>query len=113
MEHRHYRDAEMIDLDIPGSHEVTLWIVIGRDDGAPNFTMLLLEIAPEGHTPHHNHPWEEEVFVKSGSGRLITMDDETDLQPGDAVYIAPGEPHQFLNTGMEPFQFLCMIPHRV
>lgn len=113
MEHRHYLETEMIDLDVPGAHDASLRVVIGRDDGAPNFTMLLLEIAPGGHTARHNHPWEEEVFVKSGRGRVVTEDDEEALQPGDAVYLGPGESHQFFNTGMEPFQFICVIPHRV
>ncbi len=112
MEHRHYLETEVIDLDIPGAHEASLRVIIGRDDGAPNFTMLMLEIAPEGHTPRHDHPWEEEVFVKSGKGRVIAEDGETALQPGDAVYLAPGETHQFFNTGRDSLQCLCIIPHR-
>ena len=70
MKHIHYKDAQAQKLDLPGAEEVSLRVVIGQEDGAPNFTMMVLELAPGGKTPDHSHPWEEEIFVKSGKGEI-------------------------------------------
>jgi len=37
---------------------------------------------------------------------------ETPVGPGDYVYVAPNEMHNFKNTGAEPFEFVCIVPAR-
>ena len=32
------------------------------------------------------------------------------LAPGDFAFVAPGDVHQFRNTGAEPFVFICAVP---
>jgi quercetin dioxygenase-like cupin family protein len=44
-------------------------VVIGKQDGAQNFSMRVFEIAPGGHTPKHAHPWEHEMFIMRGKPR--------------------------------------------
>lgn len=84
--------------------------LITAADGAPTFAMRHFEIATGGHTPYHSHPWEHEVYILSGSGYLRIEDGHRPFTQGDAVYVAPGEEHSFVNDGSEPLQFLCMIP---
>ena len=43
---------------------------MGDNVGAPNFTMRHFEVAPGGRTPFHAHPWEHEVYVLSGTGKV-------------------------------------------
>jgi mannose-6-phosphate isomerase-like protein (cupin superfamily) len=49
--------------------------------------------------------------VLEGSGIVLEGDREHSLRPGNAVFVAPDEMHQFRNTGSGPFKFLCFIPH--
>ena len=56
------------------------------------------------------HPWEHEVFVLTGKGRVKSQDDEIPVEKGDFVYVPPMEKHQFLNAGPTPFEFLCIVP---
>jgi quercetin dioxygenase-like cupin family protein len=86
--------------------------VISEQDGAPNFSMRVITVEPGGHTPHHGHPWEHEVFVLSGSGKVVQVGGEKSCRPGDVIYISPGETHQFRNPFSDPLEFICLIPIR-
>jgi quercetin dioxygenase-like cupin family protein len=85
--------------------------LIGAGDNAPNFAMREFEVAPGGHTPHHFHDYEHEVFVLAGRGVIVDGDNERPLNAGDVVFVAPNDVHQFRNTGPEPMRFLCLIPN--
>jgi quercetin dioxygenase-like cupin family protein len=86
------------------------WLIT-KDMGAPNFAMRLFEVAPEGYSPLHTHPWEHEVFILEGEGVVSDGKKETPLKPNDVVYTSPDEWHQFKNTGKNTFKFLCLVPH--
>ena len=101
--------AEQVGTENPRS--VVKRNLLTRRDDAPNFAMRLFEVAPESATPHHQHPWEHEVFIVSGSGQLLTSEGPKSFTEGQAVFVPPNAMHQFQNTGSVPLQFLCMIPN--
>lgn len=103
----HYRDVPSND-EVPG---VAIHPVISAADGAPRFQMRVFEVQPGGSTPLHDHWWEHEVFILSGRGNMVGPDGPRPLQPEEAVFVPGGELHQFVNTGEEPFRFICCIPH--
>ena len=84
--------------------------VINADDGAPNFCMRVFELEPGSSTPSHNHPWEHEVFVLSGKGVVVGQQGAVPIVKESVVFVAPDEPHCFVNTGNEPLRFICSIP---
>lgn len=110
MKVNHYQEIEATPVDMEGASGCTVRWLVGQPDGAPNFAMRQFEVAPGGHTPRHNHPYEHEVYVLEGHGVVYEGDVEHPLKPGDVIYVAPDEMHQFRNTGREPMKFLCMIP---
>jgi len=85
------------------------WLITGKD-GAPNFAMRLFEMAPGGYSPLHAHPWEHEVFVLRGKGRVVRKGSDVKIGPGDFVFIAADEKHQFRNVGKSMLSFICLIP---
>ena len=93
-----------------GAQGATIRELVTDREGAPTFAMRLFEVEPAGHTPFHNHDWEHEVFILEGSGQLVVAGAAHPLSAGDAVYVAAGEEHQFLNNGSETLRFLCVIP---
>jgi len=107
-----YIDIPANNLALSGARDVNVRLLIGPEDGARNFVMLLLEIKPGGNTPEHSHEWEEEIFIKSGGGKIKTVLGEKPIRAGDVVYFGPNESHQFLNTGTDPLEFICLIPRR-
>lgn len=95
-----------------GAEKARMAVLIGPEEGAPNFVMRLFELDAGGYTPYHNHPWEHLVFVLKGSGKLRGENAELDLTAGASVFVKPGEQHQFAADEIKPLTFLCSIPRR-
>jgi quercetin dioxygenase-like cupin family protein len=95
--------------ELPG---VTKREVITARDGAPNFCMRVFEVEPGSSTPQHSHPWEHEVFILSGQGTAVSKEGETTFNEGSVIFVAPDEPHCFINTGSQTLRFICLIPIR-
>lgn len=93
-----------------GSQMVRMRVLIGVEEGAPNFVMRHFEVLPGGSTPYHSHPWEHEVFVLSGSGRVNSEEGDIGIEAGSFVYVPPGKQHNFETVGEKPLEFLCIIP---
>ena len=107
------RRAEEMDgkpMEMEGAEGVTMRLMVGRDDGAPNFAMRHFTVASGGHSPRHSHDYEHEVYVVEGRGRVEADGEHRDLRAGDVVFVRPNTTHQFVNTGSEPFTFLCLVP---
>ena len=101
------------EMDMPGASGVTMRLMVGRDDGAPNFAMRLFEVKPGGHTPHHKHNYEHEVMIVQGRADVACGPDGQDTRQadaGDVLYIPANQPHQFRNTSDAPLKFMCLVP---
>ena len=81
---------------------VSMRVLVGPEDGAPNFVMREFTLEPDGRTPYHSHTWEHEVFVLEGTGVVVGEAGETPVEPNRAVFVAPSEKHCFRNTGDGP-----------
>ncbi len=79
-------------------------------DGAPVYSVRMIEIDTGGHSPKHSHPYEHENFVVAGKGRVFIVDTWYDLKEGDVAFVPPGVLHQFVNAGDSTLKFLCGIP---
>ena len=106
----HWEEVEGKPVTDPGAKGVSIRVLMGDNVGAPTFTMRRFELSPGGGTPYHTHPWEHEVFVLSGKGKVLRKGGETEVGPGGFVYVPPDEEHSFVNTGEAAFSFLCVIP---
>jgi quercetin dioxygenase-like cupin family protein len=85
------------------------WL-LAKQDGAPNFAMRVIEIAPGVvFTPHH-HPYEHEIYVLAGEGRVTGSEQEVEMKPGTVLLVMPDEIHGYQNTGDETLKFICVIP---
>jgi quercetin dioxygenase-like cupin family protein len=110
MKVRHYTQTPA--EAFPDLDGVTIRWVIGRQDGAPNYAMRVIEVQPGRNTPYHTHGYEHEVYILSGRGMVRGVDGEREIGPGSVVYIAPDEIHGFFSQGSEPLRFICVIPHQ-
>jgi uncharacterized cupin superfamily protein len=50
----------------------------------------------------HHHPWEEMLLIKEGEGDTSINGVLHHVHPGDLVFFASNDPHNFQNTGKEP-----------
>lgn len=86
------------------------WLIT-EQEGAPNFSMRIINVQPGGSTPYHRHFWEHEVYVLQGEG--VVRDDEGNertVRVGDVVFIPSREKHEFSNRRDSELRFICVIP---
>ena len=97
-------------VEMEGASGVQIQLLVHKAEGAPNFFMRQFTVAPGGHTPQHAHGWEHECYILEGEGVMATDDGDKPIGPGDCLFIAGQDVHQFRNTGQTPLKFLCLVP---
>ncbi len=97
-------------MTMEGVKGVAMRLMVCRADGAPSFSMRHFTVEPGGHTPRHSHNYEHEIFIVGGGGRVEQDGKFHDIKAGDVLFVEPNSVHQFVNTGREPLQFLCIVP---
>jgi quercetin dioxygenase-like cupin family protein len=102
--------ARAAPVRMDGVKDARMEILVGREHGAPNFSMRHFVVAPGGHTPLHSHNYEHEVVILEGEADVNYGTSVHRVRGGDVLYVAPNEMHQFRNAGTGDFRFLCFVP---
>ena len=105
-----YRDVRAENAEEESGGLNVRWLIT-RETGAENFAMRLFEMAPNGFSPLHSHPWEHEVFILEGNGAVTDGKEGKEFKEGDVIFIPSNERHQLKNVGKVIVKFLCLIPH--
>ena len=106
---RNIDSTEQSPVQMEGVRGATMSIMIGRDDGAPNFALRQFSVEPGGHTPQHSHDYEHEVYVVSGAGTVLLEGERHPITAGDVIYVPAEQEHQF-RAGEAGLRFLCAVP---
>ncbi len=93
-----------------GAAGVAMQVMVGRGDHAPSFALRHFVIEPGGHTPHHSHPYEHEVYVVAGTLAAECDGSVEDVSEGDVLFVPSGAVHQFVNRSPSTARFLCVVP---
>jgi len=101
---------EQTDVDMEGASGVRMRMLVGPQDGAPNFHMRHFEVEPGGHSPHHQHDYEHEILILKGHGVAKSEQGDRPFKAGDVIFVPANEKHQFQNGGDDPLEFICLIP---
>jgi len=86
-------------------------VLVGPDDGAPNFAMRRFVMREGGGMPLHTNAVEHEQYVLHGRARVRIGNTVHEVATADAVYIPAGVPHSY-EVLEAPFEFLCMVPNQ-
>lgn len=99
-----------VQVDDYNQDSATKQVLIGPQDGAPNFVLRYFTLPPHGSSGLDEHAHEHGVMVMHGRARVLLGDRYEEISEGDVVFIPGWERHQFQNLSDEPFTFLCIIP---
>ena len=96
---------------VPRARGTYMAVLIGPDDGAPNFAKRRFVLEPGGRIPAHRHPdIEHEQYVVRGEMTLGLDDETVTARAGDIVFIPARTVHWYENEGDEACEFLCTVP---
>ena len=105
------RSEEVPGAKVAAGKATEIQVLIGADDGAPNFALRRFTMGEGGGMPLHTNLVEHEQYVLSGKARMRVGDEEHVVSSGNTLYIPAGMPHSY--TVLEaPFSFLCIVPNR-
>ncbi len=106
---RNINSSAMNPVTMPGAEGVRMSLMVGREDGAPNFSLRHFQVVPGGHSPRHSHDYEHEVYIVEGAGEVLLDGAYRPIGPGDVVYVPADHEHQF-KAGDQGLRFLCLVP---
>ena len=90
--------------------EVTRRVLLGGSEGDElEFELRYFEVAPGGWTSLERHQHPHAVVVLVGRGEVRINNERFAIEPFDAVYVGPGDPHQFLGSAGEKLGLLCVV----
>jgi len=106
---KHIKDLPA--LGVKDGIGVTKKVLISSEE-APNFAMRCFTIQPGGRMPKHTNQVEHEQYVLSGRGEIGIGNEVFRVERGSIIFIPAGVPHWYVNTGDEPFEFICVVPNQ-
>ena len=105
---KHADDVE--GREVPAGEATRTQVLLGPDDGAPNFAMRRFTMGVGGGMPRHLNSVEHEQYVLRGRAKVGIGDQVYEVGADDVLYIPAGAPH-FYEVIEAPFEFLCMVPN--
>ncbi len=103
-------------VQMEGVKDAQIAMMVGGEDGAPNFAMRHIRVASDGFTPRHQHDYEHEVYVVKGQGTVLLEGEEHPIKEGDVILVPANMEHQFKavsgDVSEEGLTFLCMVPRQ-
>jgi quercetin dioxygenase-like cupin family protein len=96
--------------DVAAGRRTSMQVLVGPDEGAPNFVLRRFRMEHAGGIPLHTNEVEHEQFVLRGRARITIGGEVHDVSPNDTLYIPAGVPHSY-EVIEAPFEFLCVVPN--
>ena len=104
--------AESIEYEsVDAAEGLSKGVLIGPEDGAPNFSMRRFTIAPGATVPEHTNAVEHEQYVLAGEYVVGLGDEEHTVSAGDSIFIPAGTVHWYRNEGDSRGAFICVVPN--
>lgn len=78
--------------------------LLGEDYGGIPASVIFVDAEPGRGPRLHKHPYAELFFVIEGQATFSDGARERVVRGGEAVIVAPGQPHGFVNSGDGPLR---------
>lgn len=101
-------------VEVPEPHNRVLKTLMSPELGnAEEHTVLISIIKPSYSTGLHEHNADEFMYVATGYGEAITIEDDNEkvepVHPDSLIFSPKGEKHNVKNTGDESLKLFCVF----
>jgi quercetin dioxygenase-like cupin family protein len=96
--------------DVGAATATQMQVLLGPEDGTPNFAMRRFIMGEGGGMPVHTNTVEHEQYVLKGRAEVGIGGSVREVRAGDVLYIPAGSPHYYTVIDA-PFEFLCLVPN--
>jgi quercetin dioxygenase-like cupin family protein len=103
-------EVERRELQGPEVKNAAMKVVISPKEGWEGYVMRIFEFGKDGHSPRHIHPWPHINYIIKGNGKVHIDGKDYDIKEGSYAYVPPDVLHQFINTGEESLELMCIVP---
>ena len=93
--------------------QVIKHVLVGPDEGAPNFVIRYFQVPVGDNTFYDQHPHEHGIVILHGTAKVQINEEFFELGPLDAIFISGNDIHQLTNSGDTPLGFICVITRQV
>ena len=105
-----YKDLIAKEVLHPEAKNAKMKVLVSPEEGWKDHVMRVFELAPDGYTPKHKHPWPHINYIIEGNGELFIAGKIHEVTAGSYAYVPENELHQFRNVGNKEFKFICIVP---
>lgn len=97
-------------MNHPEVKAAAMKVLIGAQQGWPDYVMRMVELGEDGYSPKHAHPWPHINYMLEGRGVLHMDGQDQSVESGSYAFEPAGTLHQFRNAGSGQFRFICIVP---
>lgn len=98
-------------MKVPRCRGATMKVVLGPESGVPNFVTRVFTLDAGGRIPCHRHDSIEHEQIVLDGRMIISLDGrETEVGPGDSIFIPAGVSHWYENRCDAAVRFVCVVP---
>ena len=108
---RNINDREVMDTTYLAHGGAVAQMILDRRTLKELGFLAIASLKPGKEIEAHVDPMEEIYFVLGGLGKMKVDEEETDVKPGDAVWVPVGSSHGLLNNGKEDCLILVVASH--
>lgn len=90
---------------------IQLTFLQSKDDTAGSLDLFEMTLQPNARMPipHYHDRWDETIYGLSGISTWRIDGQDSDVAPGETVFIRRGVVHGFTNRSARPATCLCML----
>lgn len=105
------REDEVTYEPVDAAEGLEKGVLVGPDQGAPNFAIRRFTLAPGASVPRHTNAVEHEQYVLDGEYVVGIDDTEYTVSAGDSLLVPAGTVHWYRNEGKGEGAFICAVPN--
>lgn len=106
----HSNNIQALKVTHPDAHLAHMKALIGPPEGWDSHVLRVVEVAANGYTMKHQHPWPHINYVLSGNGIVMIDGVDHPVKAGSIAYIPADTIHQFSASSTQDLSFICIVP---